>query len=496
MNVGAPKVIRLFLAFGLASLLAACGGGDAQRDGVMRFAAEMSAASRAQALNASPSDAAVRKKALATASAPASSSEVSAELLLDWAEYTFASLFPMASVQKFPKIDYQGETYNARLYRGAWGDRYLGVTADGRVFGYGDFAGGGLQQYGTLADWSAQTNALRCTLYPGQCGKLVPEVRAEGLSAGALVPGDYRDVLDFVLTSMSSLTADVSTNILWPKDIPLKFAGCGTLNAFMGNFPVSVTAFEVLDFFNNATSPRDWTSTAGANFADTDMSFMCHELTEAIVKAFYVNRDAALLADYGKYFFSGSPTNQADEIKAAAGLSATVMALEVLFHELGHGVDKVLLQDDAANSKKGVANFTYPFANVCGQASCNTVTEDFADWFAMYVMAEEIRRSTIGTSAGDIKLYVGAMVVATTNWTKVFGQGGGDAVHGLTSKRQSNMACYLYGSSPEFRKADADNGGRLAGLMVAEGLNPDNCEPVYTKNADSTQRFLGPYLKF
>lgn len=90
-------------------------------------------------------------------------------MTLDWAEYKFPNLFPAASRITFPSIVYGGTTYNARLYSGAWGDRYLGITLDGRIFGLGDFTGGGLQQFGDVSLWAPQVVADKCNVNPDAC---------------------------------------------------------------------------------------------------------------------------------------------------------------------------------------------------------------------------------------------------------------------------------------------------------------------------------------
>lgn len=150
-----------WFAFSISALLSACGAGDpgptAAPPGAVAFVSQV----RVAALSAASTGA---------ADTPASGIQpVTAEMTLDWAEYKFPDLFPKASGQRFPDIRYEGVTYNARAYSGAWGVRYLGVTPDGRVFGLGDFTSHVLKAYETLSFWAGQVSADKCGVYPDLC---------------------------------------------------------------------------------------------------------------------------------------------------------------------------------------------------------------------------------------------------------------------------------------------------------------------------------------
>jgi hypothetical protein len=136
--------------------LAACGGGSdtVPEAGVAQFAAQMRALGAAPA----PLNATV-----------ATDSTVTADMVLDWAQYKFPDLFPKIAAVSFPAVVYEGVVYNARAYGGAWGTRYLGVTPDGRIFGLGDFTGQLLQQFDTIGFWAAQVLADQCAVNPGSC---------------------------------------------------------------------------------------------------------------------------------------------------------------------------------------------------------------------------------------------------------------------------------------------------------------------------------------
>ena len=150
---------KLLAALILAILAAGCGGSHDQTDAAVSFAGKM----RATGLP------------VATQSAPTA---VTADMTLDWAEYKFPDLFPKAIGVRFPAIVYEGVTYNARVYVGVWGERYLGITPDGRIFGLGDFTAGALQQFDDVSHWSAQVLADKCSVNPDSCVNLPPVANA------------------------------------------------------------------------------------------------------------------------------------------------------------------------------------------------------------------------------------------------------------------------------------------------------------------------------
>lgn len=145
----------LLLAATIVTLLSACGGGDEiGLAGAKKFASQMRAAS-----------------AIAQTATVSTVTTVTPNMTLDWAEYTFPELFPKAIAVKFDDVVYEGVHYTARLYAGTWGERYLGITPDGRVFGLGDFTHDQLQQFDDIAHWSPQVLADRCNVYPDNCGE-------------------------------------------------------------------------------------------------------------------------------------------------------------------------------------------------------------------------------------------------------------------------------------------------------------------------------------
>ncbi len=161
------SLLALAAAAALATLAACGGGADAPSEGAVKFVAQMRALA-VQAEVAAP----VNPKAAAvasTATGAALTTSVTADMVLDWAEFKFASLFPKLVVQKFPAVVYAGVTYNARAYSGPWGTRYIGITPDGRIFGLGDFTNNLLQAFETVAFWAAQVDADRCAVTPSSC---------------------------------------------------------------------------------------------------------------------------------------------------------------------------------------------------------------------------------------------------------------------------------------------------------------------------------------
>ena len=147
-----PALRTSLLMLAVAALVAACGGGDDPADGAVRFAGKMRAASAA------------------APAAVTAATTVTPAMTLDWAEYKFPDLFPKAIAVKFDDVVYEGVHYTARMYAGAWGVRYLGITPDGRIFGLGDFTNNQLQQFDDIPFWSTQILADQCSVYPGSCG--------------------------------------------------------------------------------------------------------------------------------------------------------------------------------------------------------------------------------------------------------------------------------------------------------------------------------------
>lgn len=165
----------------LAAALAACGGGDGTDAGAVRFAGQMAQGVDASRAAAEPGQA-LRARLLASpvtnmpydATLAVTAGQVTADMVLDWAEFKFPDLFPKAVAQKFPSVVYEGQTYNARAYSGPWGTRYLGIRPDGRIFGLGDFTAQRLQQFDTIAFWATQVAADQCAINPGSCPAASP----------------------------------------------------------------------------------------------------------------------------------------------------------------------------------------------------------------------------------------------------------------------------------------------------------------------------------
>lgn len=164
----------LVLAAGLA--LAGCGGGEPPAAGgpgptAMQTPTPAAPGSPvASGAGAPPaagarSDGSTRRQALGTNEPVA----VTPEMLLDWAEWRYPELFPLAGSTLLPDTVYQGTTYQARAYGGAWGTRYLGITPDQRVWGLGDFTDQQLRGYDTVTTWAPQVRADRCQVWPAAC---------------------------------------------------------------------------------------------------------------------------------------------------------------------------------------------------------------------------------------------------------------------------------------------------------------------------------------
>ena len=153
------RTLKIVAAVAVALAVASCGGGDRAESGAEQFATQMRALgalppSQAAPLNAGPT--------------------VTADMVIDWAEFKFRDLFPKALGVRFPAVVVDGVTYNARAYPVGGSFRYLGITPDGRVFGLGDFTNNALQQFESTTFWSAQVMADQCAVNPATCAGPIP----------------------------------------------------------------------------------------------------------------------------------------------------------------------------------------------------------------------------------------------------------------------------------------------------------------------------------
>jgi hypothetical protein len=140
--------------------LAACGGGNVSEssdssklaaDGALSFVKQIPAVD--------PATVPVR--------ALAATGSVTVDSVLDWAEYTYPTLFAKGAVSL--PFDYLGTRYTIRIYPYASGVRYLGITNSGDIYGLGDFTNNNLQGFGNMLDYAAKVIADECKVYPGRC---------------------------------------------------------------------------------------------------------------------------------------------------------------------------------------------------------------------------------------------------------------------------------------------------------------------------------------
>lgn len=132
-NCLAPRLAPTALL--LAALLAGCGGG-------------------AEPPTAQAAAAPERRQALAEAAAL-----VGPDVIMEWAEFKFPTLFragPQTLARQGPTsfpLSYLGTDYTVRAYPG---ERYLGITDAGQIYGLGDYTGGALTGFGNTGDYVAQ----------------------------------------------------------------------------------------------------------------------------------------------------------------------------------------------------------------------------------------------------------------------------------------------------------------------------------------------------
>lgn len=229
----------------VAALMAACGGGGGDpADGAVSFAGRMRAASATAPTRA------------------AAATTVTAAMALDWAEYKFSDLFPKATAVRFPAIEYERVTYNARLYSGAWGDRYLGVTPNGRIFGLGDFTANSLQQFEDLPFWSAQIMADECKVYPASpsCVTVPPAPAPTAFSFDELAPPLLIGFGGADLSSIASDPGNASNKVVRVNRSASALFYAGTVVATSANGTVAPIAFTPSQ---TALSLRVWSPDAG-----------------------------------------------------------------------------------------------------------------------------------------------------------------------------------------------------------------------------------------
>ncbi len=190
---------------GLMGLLAACGGAQ-DSEGGRAFVQQIAAVAPIGASAGGPTSAPPSMKALSSTAADAV--PVSADGLLDWAEYRFASLF--ASGPSSFELDYAGARYVVRAYANG---NFLGVRSDGSVWGLGPFNNGVLTGYGTIGDWAPQVRAEACQANAG--GDLCRQLRLINRAprATVLASGDVRSGLTGASVTLGGLVRlDASTS--------------------------------------------------------------------------------------------------------------------------------------------------------------------------------------------------------------------------------------------------------------------------------------------
>lgn len=315
------------------------------------------------------------------------------------------------------------------------------------------------------------------TAAPQSDGVLVPDVRSLSLSTEYSTDTSYKELVDGFLQFMDDTIVENKNVVKWESDIPVIFSGCGAINAFFG---------AGVDIHAQLQSLQpDPVSTFGPN-ATGNVIVMCHELTEAVLKYYFRNPAGrqSIVNIFG-------PSTE-EEILQAALVTALIFEFQVLFHEIGHGLDALLIKDTLNNDTKR-QNFVIPIPDACGKQGCDTVKEDFADWIGSQRLIEALKMD-FADDPTLVSYFSKAWVSSLIAWD-ILGPGGNDLIHGTTLARQVNMLCYTYGALPEFRAADTANGSPLANLVASQGLDPAGCEATYQANTTATTTLLGSFLK-
>lgn len=124
---------RCLAGAAMLALLAACGGGE-------RPTTEPANAPATAVATPSPDD------------------------LLDWAGWAYPELLAYPGLTQAVQLD--SGPAQARRHVGPAGDRWLGVDAQGGVWGLGDFTADTLRLLGQASDWARRVQADRCQVYP------------------------------------------------------------------------------------------------------------------------------------------------------------------------------------------------------------------------------------------------------------------------------------------------------------------------------------------
>lgn len=355
------------------------------------------------------------------------------------------------------------------------------------VFGLAACGGGGSAPAGVTTPTTPTTPsgvgnsdpsaALPVKLEPG-IGKLIPEVRTNGYSARYTTDADYKTLVDAVTAGSAEVLGLVGDLIKWPENIPAVFSGCGAKNAFFGgNFDMHA--------FLTKEGVADPTLTFGNNNIGA-MLVMCHEITEANVAYFLKPETIAAIE-------TNFNADTEDKRAEALTLSLLIFEWQVMFHEVGHGLDQMLLKDDANNTTK--KQFKIPLLNTCNSPTtpCDTIGEDFADWISSSIIISIIE-DAIEDEPAMADQYLGALFTALDAWEGVLGEGGG-AVHSKLESRQINMACYAYGGIPALKTADANSGNKLGTFLATKLGDIAVCDTNYQFNDNLTDTLLGQYIK-
>jgi hypothetical protein len=148
---------KLVVALTLVGMLGCGGGAESDRSAASPFAAHSGGFNSTSPISLPGTEG--RRRVQAT------QGTINAELLLDWAERSYADLFPKGPVTQ--RLAAGGVTYTVRYYPGT--GNYVGITDDGGVWGYGPFTGNKLQSYGQMAEYTCLVSPRLCEAPPTVC---------------------------------------------------------------------------------------------------------------------------------------------------------------------------------------------------------------------------------------------------------------------------------------------------------------------------------------
>ena len=199
-----------------------------------------------------------------------------AKELFDWAEYTYAVLFPKGPQDVDVVID--GASYIERAYPNGNALRLLKGSADPLVYGFGPFAGNVMLALGKWSDFADLVQADACQVYPGSCGEPPPAGSLNECTdaQAAALPTGFTTTL--VYDYSGALTGEQT--IVTTIDGPSTFEGLSAIK--VTSTTTGTNAIEGLPFPVTTTTKVESFEQLGANGVTKTLGALTEVATGAI----------------------------------------------------------------------------------------------------------------------------------------------------------------------------------------------------------------------